>query len=258
MKVPKYYQVKSELLAMIADLAPGSAVPTERELASRFGTSRTTVRQAIAELVIEGRLVRTQGSGTFVAQPKLMRVRPLTSFSQDLTSEGWRPGSVLLGIAEVPAEGEACEHLRVAPGAAIHRVERLRTAFDEPIAHEVALLPRVLPGLQRRLAEHGSLYRTLHEDYGQQVVTAEDTVETAMADPVTADLLGVETGLPLLLVHRTGWDAEGEPVEWTTSKFRGDRFRFVSRQRLDWSAPDAGGGFHLDAVGPEDAAGPVR
>ena len=59
-------------------------------------------------------------------------------------------------------------------------------------------------------------------------------------------------------VHRTGWDAEGEPVEWTTSKFRGDRFRFVSRQRLDWSAPDAGGGFHLDAVGPEDAAGPVR
>lgn len=99
-------------------------------------------------------------------------------------------------------------------------------------------MPRVLPGLAERLAEHGSLYRTLHQEYGQQVVTAEDTVETAMADPVTADLLGVETGLPMLLVHRTGWDAAGEPVEWTESKFRGDRFRFVSRQRLDW--PDAG------------------
>lgn len=238
MKVPKYYQVKSEILAMIADLAPGSAVPTERELAARFSTSRTTVRQAIAELVVEGRLVRTQGSGTFVAQPKLMRVRPLTSFSQDLSSEGWRAGSVVLSIAEVPAEGEACTYLRVPPGTPIHRVERLRTVHDEPIAHEVALLPQVLPGLAERLAEHGSLYRTLREDFGQQVVTAEDTVETAMADPVTANLLGVETGLPLLLVHRTGWDAAGNPVEWTASKFRGDRFRFVSRQRLDWS--DAG------------------
>ncbi|MEZ5130075.1 MAG: GntR family transcriptional regulator, partial [Micropruina glycogenica] len=106
-RVPKYYQVKREILRMIADLAPGTAVPTERELAVRFGTSRTTVRQAIAELVVDGRLARTQGSGTFVAQPKLMVVRPLTSFSQDLQSEGWRPGSVVLDISEVPASVEA-------------------------------------------------------------------------------------------------------------------------------------------------------
>ena len=50
-RVPKYYQVKREILAMIADLVPGTAVPTERELAVRFGTSRTTVRQAIAVII---------------------------------------------------------------------------------------------------------------------------------------------------------------------------------------------------------------
>ena len=50
LRVPKYYQVKNEILELIADLAPGSAVATERELAERFETSRTTVRQAIAEL----------------------------------------------------------------------------------------------------------------------------------------------------------------------------------------------------------------
>ena len=49
----------------------------------------------------------------------------------------------------------------------------------------------------------------------------------------TADLLGVDTGLPLLLVHRTAWDAKGQPVEWTRSLFRGDRFRFVARHRPD-------------------------
>lgn len=231
-KVPKYYQVKSEILTLITGLEPGTPVPTERELAARFATSRTTVRQAIAELVVDGRLVRTQGSGTFVAQPKLMRVRPLTSFSQDLAAEGWRPGSVVLDISEVPADAEASEQLQVEPGSMIMRVERLRTAMDEPIAHEVALLPRVLPDLPQRLAEHGSLYRALHDAYGVTVATAEDTVETALADPVTADLLGVDTGLPLLLVHRLGWDADGHTVEWSESKFRGDRFRFVSHQRL--------------------------
>ncbi len=237
-KVPKYYQIKGEILALIDDLPTGSAVPTERELATRFDTSRTTVRQAIAELVVDGKLVRTQGSGTFVAQPKMMRVRPLSSFSQDLAMDGWRPGSQVLDITEETADAELAEHLGVQQGDPVQRVERLRTAFDEPIAHEVAYLPQVLPALAERLAEGGSLYRTLREECGAVVATAEDIVETVLADPVTADLLGVDTGLPMLLVQRTGWDAEGNVVEWTRSRFRGDRFRSMSRQRLEGTDAD--------------------
>ncbi|MCA0252657.1 MAG: GntR family transcriptional regulator [Actinobacteria bacterium] len=241
MKVPKYYRVKEAILTLIADLPPGSTVPTERELAALYGTSRTTVRQAIAELVVDGKLVRTQGSGTFVAQPKMMRVRPLSSFSQDLALDGWRPGSVVLGISEVAAEGELAEHLGVRPGTRVQRVERLRTAFDEPIAHEIAYLPRTLPGLAEQLAEHGSLYRTLREEYGAVVTTVEDVIETVLADPMTADLLGVETGLPMLLARRTAWDADANLVEWTESKFRGDRFRYMSRQQIDWPDPTLAG-----------------
>ena len=99
MKVPKYYQVKSGILDLIVGLPPGTAIPTERELAAQFETSRTTVRQAIAELVVDGRLERAQGRGTFVAHPKLMQVRQLTSFSQDLSSEGWVPGSIVIDVA---------------------------------------------------------------------------------------------------------------------------------------------------------------
>lgn len=232
-KVPKYYLVKSEILALMSDLPTGSPVPTERELAERFSTSRTTVRQAIAELVVDGRVERSQGRGTFVARPKLMQVRPLTSFSQDLQSEGWQPGSVLLDIREEPAEGALCERLMVPPGTPVHRVERLRTAADEPIAHETAHLAGPLPGLAARLAERGSLYQTLRECYSLELDTVEDTVETALADPVQAALLHVETGLPMLLIHRTAWNAEGRVVEWTRSVFRGDRFRFIARHKLN-------------------------
>ena len=233
MKVPKYYRVKRAILALIDDLPVGSALPTEREFAEQFDTSRTTVRQAIAELVIEGRLQRTQGRGTFVSQPKLMQVRQATSFSQDLADEGWSPGSRILGVSVVAATEEMAGPLRVEPAALVQRVERLRTRGDEVIAHEVAHLPGVFPGLAEELAARGSLYRTLDEAYGRVVDAVEDSVETTLADPLSADLLGVDTGLPLLLVHRTAWDADGQPVEWTRSLFRGDRFRFVARHRLE-------------------------
>lgn len=229
LRVPKYYRVKSEILELTAGLAPGSAVPTERELAERFETSRTTIRQAIAELVVEGRLERTQGRGTFVARPKLMQVRQLTSFSNDLQAQGRRPGSLTLQIGEQPADDEVSAALEIAPGTSVHRVERLRTAAEEKIAHEIAYLTGPLPELAEQLALRGSLYLTLSEAYGIQLASVEDVVETALADPVEADLLGVETGQPMLLVHRTGRDADGRPVEWTRSVFRGDRFRFVAR-----------------------------
>lgn len=237
LKVPKYYQVKSEILTLIADLAPGAAVPTERELAERFETSRTTVRQAIAELVVDGRVERTQGRGTFVAQPKLMQVRQLTSFSGDLQAQGRRPGSVMLRIDEQAADDEVSAHLEVAPGTLIHRVERMRTSAGEPIAHEIAHLPGPLPDLANQLAIRGSLYQTLNEVFGIALASVEDVVETALADPMEASLLGVDTGLPILLVHRTGRDAQGRPVEWTRSVFRGDRFRFVARHGVTDGVP---------------------
>ena len=233
LKVPKYYQVKTEILDLISGLAPGAGVPTERELAERFATSRTTVRQAIADLVVDGRLERTQGRGTFVAQPRLMQLRQLTSFSQDTHDEGRLPGSVVLGIDERPADAEIADHLGVSTGTAVHRVERLRTAADEPIAYEIAHLPGPLPALADELAQRGSLYRTMREAYGIELAAVEDIVETSLANPVQAALLEVETGLPMLLVHRTGWDHEGRVVEWTRSVFRGDRFRFVARSRPD-------------------------
>ena len=229
MRVPKYYLLKKSLLGLIDGEPAGTPIPTERDLAERFSTSRTTVRQAIAELVVEGRLERTQGRGTFVARPKLMQVRPLTSFSQDLEAEGRRPGGVVLSVREIAADADLAAHLGVAEGAAVHRVDRLRTVADEPIAHETAHLPGPLTGLETELAARGSLYATLAEAYGRRIATVEDVVETVLADPHEADLLGVEVGLPMLLVHRTAWDETGRPLERTRSLFRGDRFRFVAR-----------------------------
>ena len=59
----------------------------------------------------------------------------------------------------------------------MHRVERVRTVADEPIAHEVAHLPGPLADLGAELAARGSLYRTLREAYGIELAGVQDEVE---------------------------------------------------------------------------------
>lgn len=231
MKVPKYFRVKGQVLDLIADLPVGSPVPTERELAQQYGTSRTTVRQAIADLVIEGRLERAQGRGTFVADPPLMQIRQLTSFTLDTRDEGRQAGSIVLDISDLVADADLATRLETAPGTPAVRVERLRTAGSERTAHEVAHLPGPLAGLADHLRDGGSLYRTLREVYGIKLAGVQDYIETRLADPREAELLGVDPGLPLLVIHRTGWDADGAVVEWTRSLFRGDRYHFIAGER---------------------------
>ncbi|MGJ3189954.1 GntR family transcriptional regulator [Paenarthrobacter nitroguajacolicus] len=226
---PKYYLLKTEVLGLIAGLQPGTLIPTERALAEKYSTSRTTVRQAISELVAEGRLGRIQGHGTFVAPPKVTHVRQLTSFSDDARTQGLRPDSRLIALDVVKSDADVAGHLGLNQGDPVTRLERIRLIEGEPLAHETAWLPGKLPRFKSNLAKAGSLYAVLADAYAINIADVEDTVETALAGPADVRLLGIEMGAPLLVVHRLARDAAGAPVEWTRSAFRGDRFRFVSR-----------------------------
>lgn len=228
-RVPKYWTVKQALLDEVAAGRPGAALPTERELADRFATSRTTVRQAITELVTEGVLHRTQGSGTYIAEPLRVEVQQLTSFSEDLGPE--RVADRILDVRTEPADAETAGALGVATGERLHVVERVRLVDGAPLAVETARLAGDLPGLAAELAGRGSLYATLRDVYGREVEQVRDSVQSRPADPAEAELLDVETGHPLLLVRRLSHTADGRPVEWTRSVYRGDRFTFVASTR---------------------------
>jgi len=226
---PKYYLLKTEVLGLMAGMAPGTLIPTERALAEKYATSRTTVRQAISELVAEGKLGRIQGHGTFVAPPKVTHVRQLTSFSDDARTQGLRPDSTVLALEIVDSDAEVSSRLGLAEGTPVTRLERIRLIEGEALAHEIAWLPGKLPRFKANLAKEGSLYAVLAGAYGIRISEVEDTVETGLAGPDEVRLLGIEMGAPLLVVHRLARDVSGTPVEWTRSVFRGDRFRFVSR-----------------------------
>src|SRR5450755_1719862 len=196
-RVPKYYLLKQHLLDMTRTLPPGSPVPPERTLSVEFGTSRTTVRQALQELVVEGRLERIQGKGTFVAKPKVAQELRLTSYTEDMRAQGLEPTSTLLEIGYVLADEILAERLAIKRNARVLRIERLRLANGEPMAIETThLAGQRYPGLRRLLARSTSLYAVLAQEYGIELLDAEETIETVPAPPREAHLLGTDVGLP--------------------------------------------------------------
>ncbi|MBS1894828.1 MAG: GntR family transcriptional regulator [Actinobacteria bacterium] len=230
---PKYFQLKRALVdELMRTLPPGAAIPPERTLAEDFSTSRTTVRQALQELVAEGRLERHQGRGTFIAQPKVSQLLQLTSHTEDMRAQGLEPSSRLVDVDTLRADARLAERLEIRRGMRVVRIERLRMANGEPMALEAThLADKRFPGLARLLAGRSSLYELLAEEYGVTLSNAEETIETATADPREADLLGTEVGMPLLLLSRHSFDQDESPVEWVRSVYRGDRYKLVARLR---------------------------
>jgi GntR family transcriptional regulator len=229
MREPKYWGLKRHLLDLLAALPPGSPIPTERSLAAQFDVSRTTVRQALADLTVEGRLLRVQGKGTFAAEPKVAQRLQLSSYTEDMRAQGREPSSKLIDIVEIPAEGELTTLLGIRSGAKVLRMQRLRLADNEPMAIETTHLPLGrFRGLRKYLSPTGSLYSVLRDRFDVEMGHAEETIETALAGPHEAELLGADVGMPMLLLSRHSFDTAERPVEWVRSVYRGDRYKFVA------------------------------
>jgi GntR family transcriptional regulator len=233
-RVPRYYAVKAELFDLVETLGEGTVLPSERELAERFSVSRVTLRQAVGELVLEGKLIRRQGSGTFVAPPKLVQPLSLVSYTEGMRRQGVEPTRTVITIEELPADEGLARDLVLEPGDPVVHLERVLLADDERIGLESTYLSsRRFPDLTEKLDPAGSLYACLTERLGVRFAEAEERVETVLATPREALLIGTNPALPMLLLHRVSYDVEGHPIERARSLYRGDRFSFVARLHAD-------------------------
>lgn len=230
--VPLYLQLKKLLEVQIAHgtLAPHSRVPSERELSEQFGISRMTVRQALAELIQEGRLYTSTGKGTFVSEPKIRQnVQALTSFTEEMQLRALKPTTQLLGCVLAPPSAEVARSLRIAEEASVVCLERLRLADGEPLALETAWL--WFTGVERLLECNlaGSLYAVLQQEFGLIPVEAIQEFEAILPQQRERTMLHMQEGAPVLRLQRTTFDSERRAFEYVQSLYRGDRYRFVAR-----------------------------
>jgi GntR family transcriptional regulator len=224
---PLYLQLAGVLRERIAqgEIASGQALPSERDLCDIMNASRVTVRKAIELLVEEGLLTRRHGSGTFVSQRIEAPGSFLSSFSEDAKARGETSETIWLMRAADVASDEEARLLEIAEGDAVLRFSRVRLSGGEPLAIENATIPaEMLPALE---AVGASLYKAL-EERGNRPVTGTQRVRAALAGPSDSGPLTIEEKAPVLRLERLTRRADGRPVEFTRSAYRGDRYDLVS------------------------------
>jgi GntR family transcriptional regulator len=240
--VPAYYQLEEWLQRRIesGDLLPGTAVPSERELAKRLAMSRMTVRQAMTGLQRDGYLVRRPGSGSVVGLPRLVGSIPaLSGISAEVARQGHASSTRVLAVDQLEPPSAIGAALGLVHGVEAIRVRRTRRVDDEPFSIETSWLhPELCAAvLDLDLADR-SLNDVLVHQCGLDLASGHERITATTLDPFEADQLTLRAGSPAFRVQRTTWERSGEPVEVVVTVIRGDRFSFEAVLGDHTSLPD--------------------
>ncbi len=234
--VALYYQLKTIIRDQVEKgmLKPGEMIPSENEFMKRYGVSRTTVRQAIGDLVAEGILERIQGKGTFVASQKLQQnLFALTSFSEDIRNLGRTPSSLEIEKGYVRPALPVADFFELASSESlVFFLSRVRLVDDEPVGMHTVYLPEDIAEqadlMERDFSTGLSLYHTLEES-GVTFGEAEETLEAGSAPPEASARLNIAEGAPVLLLDRLSYTPSGRPLEYNHMVYRSDRYKYRIR-----------------------------
>lgn len=228
MNHPKPYLVRTGLEDILDGLHEGDAFPPERQLAARFGVARETVRQAVHELLVEGRIER-RGRGTVVSRPKLVQPLSLKSYTEGALSTGRRPGRLVVTWENVTVDAEVAAALAVSPTERVMHLERVLLADDVRIGLESTYLPLHRFGdLADDFDPTTSLYAAIRAR-GVVFGSATERIETVLPSPREAALLESTVAMPMLLLNRRSVDSDDVPIEVVRALYRGDRVAFEAR-----------------------------
>jgi GntR family transcriptional regulator len=234
-------RIADELRASIerGELRPGAKLPSERDLAARYGTARNTAREAISILQGEGLVVAQHGRGVFVRPRRpLMRLGAnrysrrlraetgLSPFRIEVTKQGRTPKTECRSVTRVRPPAEVAERLGLdAETSEVIRRENWYFADDEPVQVGITYVPVEVAGdspiaTEKRLGR-GSIYNQF-EDLGYPITRIREEISARMPTPDEVTDLAVPPGVPMIEVLHTSFDDKRRPFEVTHFVLRGD------------------------------------
>jgi len=226
--VPLYFQIKNVIAEQIREgkLASGELLPSEHALMQMFIVSRATIRQALGELEIEGLIERRQGVGTFVKAKKIEpEIIKLTSFSEDMKSRGFKPGSKTIEVENILPDGQVMNYLGLSAKTPVWCVRRLRFANDEPIGLQYLYIPPWVEIDPQELMNLQSYYELLSRK-GIKLAHASELLIARNATKREAELLNIKAGRSLLVADRITYDTRNVCVEYVQFIYRADRYQY--------------------------------
>jgi GntR family histidine utilization transcriptional repressor len=210
MTVPAYQRIKQHVLRHIdaGDWRPGDQVPSENALVREHGLSRMTVHRALRELTMEGRLIRVQGSGTYVAEPKpqsaLLEIRPI---DEEISDRGGVYRATVVEAAKVPANEDTARLLDVGYGADVFHVVLVHSEDDLAIQVEDRYVnPAVAPDFLKQDFTTTTPSRYLVDTI--PVNEIEHVIEAVRPSAREAKLLGISGDEPCLVLSRRTWSGD--------------------------------------------------
>ncbi len=221
---PRYLQIAGWLRELAFRSTPGTLLPSEAEVAERFGVSRMTARSAMQYLEKEGVIVRRQGAGTFSQPSPIHRHEgALMSFTTDMERRGLTVTSKLI-VAELRTGTEAeTAELGLPAEHKVVSIQRVRLADGTPLAIERATIAPDCAQVLSHDLEVGSLHDALAE-LGRPPVVAHAWISSRGATPAEAAYLEVPEREPLLVERRVINDVDDAPLEFTETAYIGNRY----------------------------------
>ena len=207
-------------------LRPGQRLPSERSLGDALGFTRLTVRRALQELAQRGLLEPDERRGWQVRSGQVSdSLSTLMGFTQMAQMRGLVATSRILSLDYREATFDESEELRIAPGAPMLDLARLRLLDDRPTAIERMRMPTSRLRWPDEFDFTGSVYAAL-ESQGITPTVADAYVDVVDATETEAALLGVATGRGLLRMNCVTTDTDGTSISLETSMYHPDRYRF--------------------------------
>lgn len=221
--IPLYYQIKELIRENIdnGDWKTGDKIPNEQDLAKNFTVSRSTMRQAILELVNEGILTRKKGVGTFVSKPKI-EGNFTFSYPEELGTK-----HTPISINTIEGTPGKLKVLNLKGHEKVYEIIRLRLFNEEPAALEKSYIPvRIVPDLLENNLE-GKLTDLITEKYGIIITRYKNSVEPVLLNSYEAKVLEVGQNQPALKITKLLMTPQGTPVMLSTSILRGDKCKLL-------------------------------
>lgn len=205
----------------------GARLPTEAELALRFGVNRHTVRQALRDLAERGLVRAVQGSGTYVERaPLTYPIGTRTRFSDIVVAQAREPSGDLLAAGREPASPGIAEALGLAPGAEVVMLETVRRADGVPISWALSAVPADrFPDVAEVYRRTASFTAGFLAGGVADYVRSQTRIGARIADEVDAARLEIAPGRPVIEIDCVNADLEGRPIQWARARFAGDRVR---------------------------------
>ncbi|QJT00448.1 GntR family transcriptional regulator [Streptomyces asoensis] len=210
------------------EYAVGARLPAETDLATRYGVSRGTVRQAVAALTAEGLIGSRQGARRVVlASRRSQSFAELRSFAQWARAMGREATGRVVSQEYRPAAAEDAVRLQLRDGTPVLHVLRLRGLDGEPVLLERTVYADwISPAVESIEPDCPSVTQRLLDDTGLVFAYGEHVIDAVAAGAQDAELLAVRRTSPLLRVRRVTTTREGRPVEWSDDRYRSDAVSF--------------------------------